>query len=230
MLIRLLLLIIIGLGLGTGYLLWDMRTNLHLSDSVPSPHANSPELRLVKEDVPLKVEMRHVIGNVDAPLDVKFFTSLTCAFCKEIHDTILPELAAYCAKNRGVKITLLPIPSDQVAADANYLLECAPPQQFLVIMKAVYDQQSALFTQGDKYLPTLENIGNLVGVSKDIYAKCRLDKDLKTRVLSVYLLMRKYGIDEAPTFVVGDKILLGDYTTPRLIEWIEFMLRTTVKE
>lgn len=227
-LVRVLLLISVGLSLGIGFLLWNLRPNLVIEG--PSTEIKPLDTRVVKENVPLKVEMRHVIGNVDAPLDVKFFTSLTCAFCKEIHDTILPELAIYCAKNRRVKITLLPIPSDQVAADANYLLECAPPQHFPAIMKAVYDQQSALFSQGDKYLPTLENIGKLVGVTRENYTKCRADKDLKTRVLSVYLLMRKYGIDEAPTFVVGDKILLGDYTTPRLIEWIEFMLRTTVKE
>lgn len=222
--IRFLLLIILGMSLGIGYMLWDLNHSPSLK-VIPVPQ----EEALVTQVVPApKVEMRHVIGNVDAPLDVKFFTSLTCTFCKEIHDTILPELAAYCEKNRQVKITILPVPSDKIATDAGYLLECAKPDQFPLIMKSIYDQQDMFFSNGKEYLRTLENIGNLAGVSQDAYAKCRLDKDLTTRIFSVYLLMRKYGLDEAPTFVVGDKILLGNYTAPRLIEWIEFMLKNEI--
>ena len=219
--LRVLLLFIIGLSLGVGYMIWDLQRPIQSKIHV--------QVKSVPETVPsLKVEMRHVIGNVDAPLDVKFFTSLTCTFCKEIHDTILPELAAYCAKNRNVKITILPVPSDKIAADAGFLLECAKPDQFPLLMKSIYDQQDMFFSNGENYLKTLENIGNLAGVSPDTFAKCRLDKDISTRVFSVYLLMRKYGLDEAPTFVVGDKILLGNYSTPRLIEWIEFMLKNEI--
>jgi protein-disulfide isomerase len=143
-------------------------------------------------------------GNIDAPVTVEEYISLTCPHCAEFYLTTLPELEKRYVDTGKVKFILRDFPLDGTALKAATIARCMPEEQFYPFITILYQTQTswALLPNPESQIMQYARLG---GLSEDKAKACLKDTKLQDAIVTERTdAAQKYNIESTPTFVMNN--------------------------
>jgi protein-disulfide isomerase len=82
-----------------------------------------------------------VLGDPDAPVEIREYSSLTCPHCRSFHMETLPSVKADYIDTGKAKLVYRDFPLDLRAWLAAAVAHCAGPERFFTFLGVLYDEQ-----------------------------------------------------------------------------------------
>lgn len=154
-------------------------------------------------DAPKAMEDR-VLGNVDAPVTIIEYASMTCSHCAHFHNTILADVKRELVDTGKAKIIFRDFPLDQFAMKAAMMARCADHDKYFDLTEVIFRNQERWIKSEDP-LKALEQLGTLAGMDGDYINACLNSAELEHALLAkVQDAQGKYNIKSTPTFIFNE--------------------------
>ena len=130
-------------------------------------------LKVYADDLTKKTN-QVTLGNDDAPVKIKIFSSFTCPHCADFHINVLPEIKEKYLHNNKVQLIFIDFPLDQPAFNASKLLHCVDKKKQLVFLDQIYERQQR-WTSGSNLNEVNNNLKEIVknlGMNSNQFEKC----------------------------------------------------------
>ena len=164
-----------------------------------------------------------VVGEVNAPITIIEYASMTCPHCAHFHDAVYPTLNDNYIRTGKVKFILREYPWDPLATAGFMLARCEADKRNAVI-DLLFDQQRN-WAFGDKPLDALRAVLKQTGMSKESFDACLKNQGLYDAVNAVRDNgANRLGVHATPTFFINGKEVTGEVTTQTLINTLEPLL------
>ena len=149
------------------------------------------------------------IGNENAKITVKVFSSLTCPHCASFHEKIFENLKKDYIDKGKVKFEHHAFPLDLAALNAEKVVRCAPNlnAKFELLAK-IYDKQKkwAIGSDINKINEVLIKIGTESKINEDSLRACLKNEKTQELILNERIKAQKeYNITSTPTIYINDK-------------------------
>ena len=155
------------------------------------------------------------IGNENAKVTIKVFSSLTCPHCANFHKKIFQKLKKELIDKDKVKYEHHGFPLDLAALNAEKLLGCVESKELkLNLLNDFYKYQDSWATGPDinSINQKLFNISNNYGLNNDKNNNCLNDQNLEDEILNVRINGSKiYSIESTPTIFINEKKYQGQH-------------------
>ena len=159
------------------------------------------------------------IGNPDAKIIVKVFSSLTCPHCADFHKKIFYKLDKEFIQTNVVRFEHNGFPLDLAALNAEKVLKCLDdPKKKLSFLSEIYEKQNS-WTSGqdiNSINSKLSKIAKNYDLNDDKINNCLNDEKLEDQILNARIDgNKKYSIESTPTILINEKKYKGkhDYKT-----------------
>ena len=153
-----------------------------------------------------------VLGNDDAPVKIKIFSSLTCPHCANFHMEVIPEIEKNYVKFGKVQLIFLDFPLDLASLNASKLLHCLDKKKQIKFLDTIYENQ-AKWTSGSDLSEINNNLKEMVkdlGISPTEFEKCLNNETVENNILNIRIEgQRKYSINSTPTIIINEKKFEG---------------------
>ena len=149
------------------------------------------------------------IGNKDAKITVKVFSSLTCPHCASFHKKIFKDLKKDYIDKGIVKFEHHAFPLDLAALNAEKIVRCASNsiEKFKLLGK-IYEKQKkwAVGSDINKINETLIQISLELKLDEKSLKDCLVDEKLQETILNERINAQKqYNLTSTPTIYVNNK-------------------------
>ena len=149
------------------------------------------------------------IGNKDAKITVKVFSSLTCPHCASFHKKIFKDLKKDYIDKGIVKFEHHAFPLDLAALNAEKIVRCASnSNEKFKLLGNIYEKQKkwAVGSDINKINETLIKISSELKLDKKNLKDCLVDEKLQETILNERINAQKqYNITSTPTIYVNNK-------------------------
>jgi protein-disulfide isomerase len=153
------------------------------------------------------------IGNENAKVKIKIYSSYTCPHCANFHKSVYPKLIKEYASKDLIKFTFVDFPLDIAALNASKIVRCGTKESSILLIDEIYKNQS-IWSAGDKIQQINNNlflIGNKFNLSNEKLLNCLKDKKLEDKILNDRLEgQKKYSINSTPTIIINEKKYEGN--------------------
>ena len=156
-----------------------------------------------------------IIGDKNAKITVKVFSSLTCPHCASFHKNIYKKLKEeYIDKNK-VRLEHHAFPLDLAALNAEKIIRCEknPVARFKLLSK-IYELQEKWAVGSDikKINDSLINIASDTSMSREELLKCLKNENTQEAILNERIeAQKKYKIQSTPTIYINKKQYKGKH-------------------
>ena len=168
-------------------------------------------LKCYAEDSGLKKNLV-VLGQNDAPIKIKVFSSLTCPHCADFHIEVVPKIKKKYVESGKVQLIFIDFPLDKVAFNASKLLHCLNQKKRITFLDNVYKNQNQ-WTSGsnlEEINNNLKEMGHTLGINANQFDKCLNDEVISDKILNGRIdAQKKYSINSTPTIIINEKKLEG---------------------
>jgi len=168
-----------------------------------------------------------VLGEDNAPVKIKVFSSLTCPHCANFHIKIIPEIKKKYIDSGKVQLIFIDFPLDQAAFNASKLLHCLDQKNQLTFLDTIYENQDK-WTSGSNINEINNNLKKIVqtlGISSKQFNKCLNDEIIADKILNDRIDgNQKYSINSTPTIIINEKKLEGSVNFKNIEEKIEKLI------
>lgn len=153
------------------------------------------------------------IGNTDAKVTVKVFSSLTCPHCANFHTIIFNNLKKDFIDKGLVKFEHHAFPLDLAALNAEIIVRCHidNDKKFLLLEK-IYEKQKLWAIGSDINIinNSIKKIGSELNLTNDKMDNCLKDDRVQDDILNQRIdAQKKYNIESTPTIIINDKKYTG---------------------
>ena len=149
------------------------------------------------------------IGNTNAKVTVKVFSSLTCPHCASFHNTIFENLKKDYIDKGLVKFEHHAFPLDLAALNAEVVIRCqANNDKKFKFLDEIYDKQKiwAVGSDINKINKVIKNIGLKFDLSNDQMDVCLKNEAAQDEILDQRIdAQKKYKIESTPTIIINGK-------------------------
>ena len=154
------------------------------------------------------------IGNLDAKVTVKVFSSLTCPHCANFHTNIYEKLKEDYIDKGLVKFEHHAFPLDLAALNAEIIIRCDVNTSLntgdmkFELLTEMYKKQKmwAVGSDIDKINILIKKIGINFDLSKEKMNTCLKDNNAQDEILNQRIeAQKKYKIDSTPTIIINEK-------------------------
>ena len=149
------------------------------------------------------------IGNSDAKVTVKVFSSLTCPHCADFHISIYENLKKDFIDNGLVKFEHHAFPLDLAALNAEIIVRChVNNDEKFKLLKKIYEKQKdwAIGSDINKINNSIKKIGAELNLEDQKMSKCLNDEKVQDDILNQRIdAQKKYKIESTPTIVINEK-------------------------
>jgi protein-disulfide isomerase len=148
-----------------------------------------------------------VMGNVDAPITIVEYASLSCSHCAAFHETVVPQLKKTYIDTGKAKYVLRNFPLNGPAFRGALLMNCIDDSQYYAFAEVLFAQQDKWAFSGD-FVDSLRKIAALGGYSEKDFNACMANEGAKKEVLArVKHADEVLNIASTPTiFINGERI------------------------
>ena len=164
------------------------------------------------------------LGNDDAAVKIKIFSSFTCPHCADFHFNIIPKIKKKYVDAGKVQLIFIDFPLDQAAFNASKLLHCVDKNKQISFMDIIYKKQKQ-WTDGinmDNINNNLKKIVKNLDINSPQFDKCLIDESISDKILNGRIdATRKYSISSTPTIIINEKKLEGSATFKNIEKKIE---------
>jgi len=145
-----------------------------------------------------------VIGDVNAPVTVIEYASMTCMHCAHFHNTVYPTVKKELIDTGKVKFIFREFPLDGVALRASMMARCAPEDKFHSLLEVLFANQKRWVGAADP-IDAMSKLGKLAGLSETRMKACLANTDLETKILETRQdATQTYKVNATPTFVFNN--------------------------
>ncbi len=160
------------------------------------------------------------IGNSNAKVTVKVFSSLTCPHCASFHSEIFENLKKDFIDKDLVKFEHHAFPLDLAALNAEIIVRChVDNNQKFNLLGKMYEKQKEWATGSDinKINESIKKIGLELNLKKEKMDECLKNDLVQDNILNQRIeAQKKYKIESTPTILINEKKYSGK------IEYKEF--------
>jgi len=153
------------------------------------------------------------IGNSDAKVTVKVFSSLTCPHCADFHISIYENLKKDFIDKGLVKFEHHAFPLDLAALNAEIIVRChVNNDEKFKLLKKIYEKQKdwAIGSDINKINASIKKIGAELNLEDKKMSKCLNDDKIQDDILNQRIdAQKKYKIESTPTIVINEKKYTG---------------------
>ncbi len=153
------------------------------------------------------------LGNSNAKVTVKVFSSLTCPHCANFHNVVFNKLKEEYIDNGLVKFEHHAFPLDSAAFNAELIVRCASSnKEKFELLDEMYNKQKvwAVGSKIDKINDSIKKIGSDFNLTRKNMDICLEDSDTQDDILNQRIeAQKKYKIKSTPTIVVNEKEYTG---------------------
>ena len=155
------------------------------------------------------------IGNIDAKITVKVFSSLTCPHCANFHKNIFEELKKEYIDNGSVRFEHHAFPLDLAALNAEIIVRChTDKNKKFQLLSEVYKQQKKWAIGSDINIinEVIKKIGLESGLENAKMDNCLKDEETQDQILNERIEAQKnYKISSTPTVYINEKKYEGEH-------------------
>ena len=149
------------------------------------------------------------IGDKNAKITVKVFSSLTCPHCASFHQEIFEKLKKNYIDKKEVKFEHHAFPLDLAALNAEKIVRCgANPEEKFKLLEKIYNKQKKWAVGSDikKINESLIMIGIEGQIQRSKLEKCLNDSISQDAILNERIeAQKKFNITSTPTIYINDK-------------------------
>ena len=153
------------------------------------------------------------IGNSDAKVTVKVFSSLTCPHCADFHISIYENLKKDFIDKGLVKFEHHAFPLDLAALNAEIIVRChVNNDEKFKLLKKIYEKQKdwAIGSDINKINNSIKKIGAELNLEDKKMSKCLNDEKVQDDILNQRIdAQKKYKIESTPTIIINEKKYTG---------------------
>ena len=153
------------------------------------------------------------VGNTDAKVIVKVFSSLTCPHCANFHLEVFDKLKDEYIDNGLVKFEHHAFPLDLAALNAEVIVRCASSnEKKFELLDEIYDKQKVWAVGSDinKINDSIKKIGLDFNLTSDKMNRCLENNEVQDEILNQRIEAQKnYKIDSTPTIIINEKKYTG---------------------
>jgi protein-disulfide isomerase len=160
-----------------------------------------------------------VLGDMDAPVEIIEYASLTCPHCAIYHIHVFPKIKETYIDTGLVRYTLREFPTSPSAIStmAFMLARCGGEGRFYPLVDALFRAQNRLVnvsTQQESY-QNMAQIARQTGFTEQQFTQCLSDQAAFDRIRSVQEeAVEKFNVTSTPSFVINGEL----YPNPALWE------------
>ena len=155
------------------------------------------------------------IGDPDAKIVVKVFSSLTCPHCADFHKKIFYKLDKEFIQTNVVRFEHNSFPLDLAALNAEKVLRCLEdPKKKLIFLSEVYEKQDSWASGKDinSINSKLTKIAKNYDLNDDKISNCLINDKLEDEILENRInASKKYSIQATPTIFINEKKYNGNH-------------------
>ncbi len=156
-----------------------------------------------------------VIGNDNAKVIVKVFSSLTCPHCANFHKNIYEDLKKDYIDKKMVKFEHHSFPLDMAALNAEIVIRCHENStKKFQLLSDLYEKQNNWAVGSDiNYInKAIKKIGLNSGLENAKIDNCLKNEDAQNQILNERIeAQKKYKIQSTPTIFINDKKYEGKH-------------------
>ena len=159
-------------------------------------------------DKPAVTEM--ILGDVNAPIEIIEYASMTCPHCANIHSDVYPQLKANYIETGKVKFVFREVYFDKYVMWASMIARCAGPDRFFGVIDQMFEKQKTWSRAGNDLaiVTELSKIGKLAGLGDDQINACLQDADNLRNLVGWYKAnMEEHKISGTPSFVIDGEMV-----------------------
>ena len=149
------------------------------------------------------------IGEQNAKVNVKVFSSLTCPHCASFHIKIFNKLKEEYIDNNKVYYEHLSFPLDLAALNAEKIIKCTTNKDIAFkLLDSIYRNQNkwAVGEDINKINNSLINLSVKFDLKKEELNECLKDENLQDQILRQRIeAQRNYKISSTPTILINDR-------------------------
>jgi protein-disulfide isomerase len=159
-------------------------------------------------DNPAVTEM--ILGDVNAPIEIIEYASMTCPHCASFHSDVYPQLKENYIETGKVKFVFREVYFDKYGMWASMIARCAGPDRFFGVIDQMFDKQKTWSRAGNDLaiVTELSKIGKLSGLDDDQINACLQDADNLRSLVEWYKAnMEQHKISGTPSFVIDGEMV-----------------------
>ena len=168
------------------------------------------------------------IGNPDAKITVKVFSSLTCPHCASFHKNIFEDLKKEYIDKDLVKFEHHSFPLDLAALNAEIIIRCLQDiNKKFQLLGEIYKKQNQWAVGSDISVinESIKKIGLDSGLSNTKMDSCLKNESVQDQILNQRIeAQKKYEIQSTPTIFINEKKYKGEHKYKPFKKTIEKLL------
>ena len=168
------------------------------------------------------------IGDSDAKITVKVFSSLTCPHCANFHKNIFENLKKEYIDKGVVKFEHHGFPLDLAALNAEIIVRCHEDKnKSFQLLGEIYKKQNqwAVGSDINPINESIKKIGLDSGLNNDKMDSCLKNENTQDQILNERIeAQKKYKIQSTPTIYINKKKYDGEYKYKQFKKAIEKLL------
>lgn len=168
------------------------------------------------------------IGNPDAKITVKVFSSLTCPHCASFHKNIFEDLKKEYIDKDLVKFEHHSFPLDLAALNAEIIIRCLQDiNEKFQLLGEIYKKQNQWAVGSDINVinESIKKIGLDSGLSNTKMDSCLKNESVQDQILNQRIeAQKKYEIQSTPTIFINEKKYKGEHKYKPFKKTIEKLL------
>ena len=168
------------------------------------------------------------IGNPDAKITVKVFSSLTCPHCASFHKNIFEDLKKEYIDKDLVRFEHHSFPLDLAALNAEIIIRCLQDiNKKFQLLGEIYKKQNLRAVGSDINVinESIKKIGLDSGLSNTKMDSCLKNESVQDQILNQRIeAQKKYEIQSTPTIFINEKKYKGEHKYKPFKKTIEKLL------
>ncbi len=165
------------------------------------------------------------MGEINAPLKMIEFASLTCGHCARFHIEVMPEIKKNYIDTGKILYTYKDFPLDKYALKASMISRCSGSKNFFNFLDIFYKKQKD-WTRTQDPFKSLLKIAKFGGLKDEELKVCIGNKSIEDGLLKDRLKSSKvYDITATPTIYFNGEKYKGDLTLEALKLKIDSLLK-----
>ncbi|MCL2469437.1 MAG: DsbA family protein [Alphaproteobacteria bacterium] len=167
-------------------------------------HFGQSEAQATAAQTTLAALYEHSQGEVDAPVTMIEYSSLTCPHCADFNIKILPKLIEHYVNTGKLRIIYRDFPSDAYALRASVLARCLPDGQYLPFLHVLYSNLES-WLKNPKPLDVLLRYAQMAGLDAERAQVCIDDNQLADALIALRQeAVERYKVEGTPAFIFND--------------------------
>lgn len=164
------------------------------------------------------------LGDVNAPVKIVEYMSMTCPHCAHFHNTTFDEIKKKYIDTGKAYFVIREFPFDPRAAAAFMLARCAPEGQYYPFVSMLFKQQQSWAVAQDARAALLQ-MSKLAGFSQETFEACLTNQKLLDDVNSTMQRgATEFGVNSTPTFIINGKRYAGDMSVESMSALIDSLI------